>query len=255
MNARDGSNTRRSMAGATHPTTGTGGSMWFTHRKVITVTGIAGITALLSCVAPLRAQTEPANPALPQQAIDRDAALQHGARLRAEAVAHREMANEVAGRRGGSRRERRWNGRVVELCRQYATDAEAAATAYEALAAQASKVEGVNRQMSPGEHAIVSPPSTAEEYKARATEYEQRAAEFRADADRHAAMVPANPINVQTNPGGSLPQRPVVFQSPREQDMRAHCIEIVRRSTDLARDAEEFAKHYALRGQQLAGTK
>ena len=227
--------------------------MWFTHRKVITVVGIVGITALLSSMAPLQAQTEPASLALPQQAIDRDAMMQHGARLRAEAAAHREMANEFAGRRGRSRRERHWNARVVELCRQYATDAEPAASAYEALAAQASRVE--DRQMVPVEHALISPPSTAEEYKVRAAEYEQRAAEFRVDADRHEAMVPASPINVQTNAGGSLPQRPVFFQSSRERDMREHCIEIVRRSINLARDAEEFAKHYALRAQELAGTK
>lgn len=223
--------------------------------KVIRSTVIVFVTMLMSSAGLLLAQTEPASAAAPEQIIDRDAALQHAVHLRAEAAAHREMEKEFAAQRAASRRERRWNARVVELCRLYAADAEAAATAYEALAAQGSVSPVSKEPMNAAEHAIVAPPSTAAEYEARAAEYKLRATEYRADADRHAAMIPINPINVQPYRGSGLPQRPVTFESPRARDMREHCNEIVTRSIDLARDADDFAKHYALRARQLASVK
>lgn len=224
-------------------------------RKVIRFTVTACVATLLYGAGLMFAQTERAPLAAPAQTIDRDAALQHAAHLRAEAAAHRDMAKEFAAQRTASRRERHWNARVVELCRQYATDAETAAAAYEALAAQDSGSPVSKEPMTAAEHAIAAPPSTAAEYEARAAEYTLRAAEYRADADRHAAMIQRDPINVQPYRGSGLPQRPVTFESPRARDMREHCIEIVRQSTGLARDADDFAKHYALRARQLASAR
>jgi hypothetical protein len=224
-------------------------------RNVIRFAVIASVTTLLSGAGLLFAQTEPAHLAAQERAIDRDATLQRAAHLRAEAAAHREMAKEFTAQRAATRRERRWNARVVELCRQYAADAETAAAAYEALATQGSGSPVSKEPMNAAEHAIAAPPSTAAEYEARAAEYTARAAEYRADADRHAAMIRRDPINVQPYRGNALPQRPVMFESPRARDMREHCIEIVRQSTDLARDADDFAKHYALRARQLAPPK
>jgi hypothetical protein len=220
-------------------------------KDVIRLTVITCMTILLSGAGLLRAQTGTASPAATEPTINRDATLQRAAHLREEAAAHREMEKEFTAGRAASWRERRWNARVVELCRQYAADAETAAAAYEMLAAQDSGSLS-KEPMKATEHAIAAPPSTAAEYEARAAEYKLRAAEFRADADRHAAMIPVNPINIQPYRGGGLPQRPVTFESPRGRDFREHCIEIVRRSNDLARDAEDFAKHYALRARQLA---
>lgn len=222
-------------------------------QDVIRFTMIACVTTLLLGVGLLFAQIEPPPPAQ-EQATDRDAALQRASHLRAEAAAHREMAKEFTAHRAASRGERRWNARVIELCRQYAADAETAAAVYEALAAQDSGSPVSKQPMNAAEHSITAPPSTAAEYEARATEYTARAAEYRAEADRHAAMIRRDPINVQPNRGAS-PPRPVIFESPRARDMREHCIEIVRQSTDLARDADDIAKHYALRARQLAPPK
>jgi|GEM_PF-3039092 len=223
-------------------------------KDVIRLTVITCMTMLLSGAGLLRAQTDAASPAAPET-IDRNATLQRAAHLHEEAAAHREMEKEFTAERAASWRERRWNARVIELCRQYAADAETAATAYEVLAAQDSGSPASKEPMKATEHAIAAPPSTAAEYEARAADYKLRAAEFRADADRHAAMIPVNPINVQPYRGGGLPQRPVTFESPRGRDFREHCIEIIRRSADLARDSEDFAKHYALRARQLAAAK
>jgi len=224
-------------------------------KDVIRLTGITCITILLLGEGVLRAQTGAAGFAAPEQTIDRNATAQRASHLREEAAAHREMEKEFRAGRIASWREKRWNARVVELCRQYAADAETAAAAYEVLAAHDSGTLVSKEPMKATEHAIGAPPSTAAEYAARSAEYKFRAAEFRADADRHAAMIPINPINVQPYRGGGLPQRPVTFESSWSRDWREHCIEIVRRSNDLARDAEDFAKHYALRARQLAAVK
>lgn len=187
--------------------------------------------------------------------IHADTALQKAGRLRAEARAHREMENHFRNLRAVSPRDRYWNTSVVRLCREYARDAEAAAAAYEALVVRPASTESTEGDTRPTEQAIEAPPSTAHEYRARSVEYEARAADFRADADRHAAMIDRTPLTPSTQPyrEGLPPQRPVVFESAAIRDMRDHCIEIVRRSNALAREADEIAKHYALRAKQLEG--
>ena len=190
---------------------------------------------------------EPSSPLRPAEA------LQRAAQLRSEALAHREMEREVAAQTGGSRRDRKWRKTMVALCRDYAMAASRAAEEYERAAAPDSVT-------SPGElrpHAML--PVTATEYDARAAEYEAQAEWLRVDADRHLAMLrSARERDRQPYYGaGPRGQRPggVWFQSPKERAQRERCEAAVQQNLDLAREADNMAKHLRLRARQLEGAQ
>ena len=189
----------------------------------------------------------------PVTAIQPEEAFRRAAQLRIEAAAHQEMEREVAAQTGGSRRDRKWRKTMVALCREYAVAASRAAEEYERAAAPDSVT-------SPGElrpHAML--PVTVAEYDARAAEYEAQAEWLRADADRHLAMLrSARERDRQPYYGaGPRGQRPggVWFQSPKERAQRERCEAAVQQNLDLAREADNMAKHLRLRARQLEGAQ
>ena len=212
----------------------------------------------IAVAAPLGAQT--VDPVVTEErTLDRESAMQRASELHAEAAAHEAMSRHFTSTALRSRRERRWNARVVELCREYAADAEKAAAAYEKLAEDLRSDEETARVATGIEPAISAPPVTAGEYRTRAADYEQRAASFRADAETHAAMQAgiAPVLNGQQQDDPSRPEarRVAPFQRPHDRAMREHCEVIIQQSLDLARRAEDMAKHYMLRARQLSASQ
>ncbi len=188
-------------------------------------------------------------------AIQPEDALQRAAQLRIEAIAHREMEREVAAQTGGSRRDRRWRKTMVALCREYAVAASRAAEAYESAAAPDSVT-------SPAElrpHTML--PVTTAEYDLRAAQYEEQAESLRADADRHLAMLRSSREGDLQQPyygnSRSVGQRRSGgwFVTPRERAARGRCEEVVQQNLNLARDADNIAKHFRLRARQLEATR
>lgn len=188
----------------------------------------------------------------PATAIQPDEALRRAAQLRSEAFAHQEMEREVAAQTGGSRRDRKWRKTMMALCRQYAVAASRAAEEYERAAAPDSVA-------SPGDvrtHAML--PVTAAEYDSRAAEYEAHASWLRADADRHLSMLRSSrerdrQPSYGVGPGGQRPGG-VWFQSPKERAQRERCEAAVQQNFELAREADNMAKHFRLRARQLEAT-
>ena len=175
-------------------------------------------------------------------------ASQRASQLRAEADAHREMKEQLAVMKGGSRRERRWRARMIDLCGLYITDALRTAAAYEQMSVELAP-------SNPNAALIdAAPPVTAAEYDERATEYETRSTWLRKEADRHLSMLQSSRSdNVQPRSGGGLNGRVSsgFYESPRERIAREQHQDAVEQNLDLARDAEEIAKHYRLRARQL----
>ena len=186
----------------------------------------------------------------PTAAIRPEEALQRAAQLRREASAHQEMERQLAAQTGGSRRDRRWRKTMIALCHEYTTAATRAAEAYERAAAPESP--------SPAElqpHTTL--PVTVAEYDARASEYEAQAESLRADADRHLSMLRSSRTNSLQEPyydsGRGVGQRRSGgwFETPKERTAREHCEDVVQQNLDLARDADDIAKHSRLRARQL----
>ena len=178
----------------------------------------------------------------------RTEALQRATQLRAEAAAHREMEQRLAAMKGGSRGERRWRRRMIELCDLYITDALRTAASYEETSVESSPFGSVATLIDP------APPVTAAEYDARAKEYESRAEWLRNEADRHLSMLQSSrTYNVQPRSGAGLNGRASsgFYESPRERTAREQHQDVVQQNLDLARDAEDIAKHYRLRARQL----
>lgn len=189
----------------------------------------------------------------PSPAIQPAEASQRAAQLRLEALAHREMEREAAAQTGGTRRDRKWRKTMIALCRDYSAAASRAADAYERAAAPDSVT-------SPGElrpHAML--PVTVAEYDARAGQYEAQAESLRADADRHLSMLhSARERDRQPYYGaGPRGQRPggVWFQSPKERAQRERCEAVVQQNLELAREADNMAKHFRLRARQLEANR
>lgn len=183
-------------------------------------------------------------------------ALQRTAQLRAEAAAHQEMGRQFAATTGSSRRERRWRRTVIALCREYAATAIRTAEAYERAAAPASPLSPVTtRHETLTSHGPGHLPLTSVEYEARAAEYDAQAKSLRADADRHITMLRSSiALQAQQQPystRSSWVRRGVFFEPPREQAARERCQNIVQHSLDLARHADDVAKHYRLRAREL----
>ena len=185
--------------------------------------------------------------------IQPEEALQRAAQLRTEAVAHREMEREVAAQTGGSRRDRKWRKTMVTLCRDYSVAASRAAEAYERAAAADPTTSAA--ELRP--HTML--PVTAAEYDARAAQYEAQAESLRADADRHLSMLhSARERDRQPYYGaGPRGQRPggVWFQSPKERAQRERCEAVVQQNLELAREADNMAKHFRLRARQLEAAR
>ena len=191
----------------------------------------------------------------PPAAIQPEEALQRAAQLRLEASAHQQMEHQLAAQTGGSRRDRRWRKTMIELCHEYTTAATRAAEAYERAAAPESASPA-----KPQPHTTL--PVTAAEYDARASEYEEQAESLRADADRHMSML-------RSSRNDSLEQQPYYdssrgagqrrssgwFEAPKERTAREHCEEVVQQNLDLARDADNIAKHFRLRARQLEAAR
>jgi hypothetical protein len=188
----------------------------------------------------------------PAMAIQPGEALLRAAQLRTEAIAHQDMASEVAAQTGGSRRDRKWRKTMVALCREYAAAANRGAEEYERAAGLDSAPSSA--QLRP--HAML--PVTAAEYDARAADYEAQAAWLRADADTHLSMLRSSRERDRQPYYGPGPrgQRPggVWFQSPRERAQRESCEAAVQQSLELAREADNMAKHFRLRARQLEAT-
>jgi hypothetical protein len=189
-------------------------------------------------------------PAELASAIQPEEALQRAAQLRIEAVAHQEMEQAVAAQKGGSRRDRKWRKTMVALCREYAAAASGASEAYEMAAAPGSVTSPAELRV----HRML--PVTAAEYAARASAYEAQAESLRADADRHLSMMRSSRTDVQEplyGSGRSVGQRRSGgwFQVPQERSVREHCENVVQQNLELARDADNIAKHLQLRARQL----
>jgi hypothetical protein len=185
--------------------------------------------------------------------INPDEARQRAAQLRLEASAHQEMERQLAAQSGGSRRDRRWRKTMVGLCHDYSAAAMRAAEAYERVAA----IESTSSRTELQQH--TSLPVTAAEYDARAAEYEARAESLRADADRHLSMLRSSRERDLQQPyyGGNAGQRRRGgwLESPKERVAREHCEDVVQQNFELARDADDIAKHYRLRARQLEATR
>ena len=188
-------------------------------------------------------------------AIQPEEALQRAAQLRIEAVAHQEMEREVAAQTGCTRRDRRWRKTMIALCREYAVAASRASEAYEMAAASDSMT-------SPAElRAHTMLPVTAAEYAARASDYEAQAESLRADADRHLSMLRSSrtdPLQESNSGSGrSVGQRRGGgwLEGPKERSVREHCENVVQQNLDLARDADNIAKHFRIRARQLEHTR
>ena len=186
--------------------------------------------------------------------INPEEARQRAAQLRVEASAHQEMERQLAAQTGGSRRERRWRKTMIELCRQYTASATRAAEAYDRVAA----AESASSQTEVRQHTAL--PVTAAEYDARAAEYEARAESLRADADRHLSMLRSTRDADLQQPyyggrGAGQRRSGAWFETPKERAAREHCETIVQENLDLARDADNIARHYRLRARQLEATR
>ena len=189
----------------------------------------------------------------PPAAIRPEEALQRAAQLRLEASAHQEMERQLAAQTGGSRRDRRWRKTTIALCHEYTAAATRAAEAYERAAAPESS-------SSPAElrpHTTL--PVTAAEYDARASEYEAQAESLRADADRHLSMLRWTrnaDLQQQYGTGGPGQRRNGTWiETPQQRAAREHCQDIAQQNLDLARDADNIAKHFRLRARQLEATR
>jgi hypothetical protein len=191
----------------------------------------------------------------PSPAIQPVEASQRAAQLRIEALAHREMEREAAAQTGGSRRDRKWRKTMIALCRDYGAAASRAAEAYERAAAPDSVT-------SPGElrpHEML--PVTAAEYDARAAQYEAQGESLRADADRHLSMLRSSREGDLQQPyygsvrtagerrGGGW------FRTPKERAARDRSEAVVQQTLELAREADNMAKHFRLRARQLEATR
>ena len=191
----------------------------------------------------------------PTAAIRPEEALQRAAQLRLEANAHQEMERQLAAQTGGSRRDRRWRKTMIELCHEYTTAATRAAEAYERAAAPESASSST--ELRP--HTTL--PVTAAQYDARASEYEAQAESLRADADRHLSMLRSSRSDYLQQPyygsGRGVGQRRSGgwFETPKERAAREHCEDVVQQNLDLARDADNIAKHFRLRARQLEATR
>lgn len=188
----------------------------------------------------------------PPAAIQPEEALQRAAQLRLEASAHQEMERQLAAQTGGSRRDRRWRKTMTALCHEYRAAATRAAEAYERAAAPESSSSSA--ELRP--HTTL--PVTAAEYDARASEYQAQAESLRADADQHLSMLRSSRTDPLQQPyydnGRGVGQRRGGgwFETPKERAAREHCEDIVQQNLDLAREADNIAKHYRLRARQLA---
>lgn len=189
----------------------------------------------------------------PTPAIQPEEALQRAAQLRFEASAHQEMERQLVAQTGGSRRDRRWRKTMIGLCHEYTAAATRAAEAYERAAAPESSSSSA--ELRP--HTLL--PVTAAEYDARAFEYEAQAESLRADADQHLSMLRSSRADLQepyySSGRGVGQQRGGWFETPRERAAREHCEDVVQQNLDLARDADNMAKHLRLRARQLEGTR
>lgn len=185
--------------------------------------------------------------------IQPEQARQRAAQLRLEADAHQEMERQLAAQTGGSRRDRRWRKTMIGLCGEYSAAATRAAEAYEHVAATESSSSHTELR----QH--ISLPVTATEYEARAAEYEARAESLRGDADRHLSMLRSSrePDLQQPCSGGNAGQRRRSgwFESPKERVAREHCEDVVQQNFELARHADDIAKHYRLQARQLEATR
>ena len=184
----------------------------------------------------------------PTTAATRAQALQRASRLRAEAAVHRDMAQQLGTTKGGSRGERRWRKRMVELCNLYVADALRTAAAYEQMSSDSSPSDPNGTVIDP------ALPVTADEYDERAKEYDARATWLRHEADRHLSMLQsARTYNLQPSTGGGLTGRTssAFYETPRERIAREQHLDTVQQNLDLARDADEIAKHYRFRAQQM----
>ena len=186
----------------------------------------------------------------PPPVIQPDDALRHAAQLHAEAIAHQEMERQLAAQTGGSRRERRWRKTMIALCREYSATADRAAETYERAAAADAASASVEL------HAHATLPVTAAEYDATAAQYEAQAESLRADADRHISMLRwSRNVDLQQQyygTGGPGQRRTSTWiETPRERAAREHCQDIAQQNFELARDADNIAKHYRLRARQL----
>ena len=183
--------------------------------------------------------------------IQPEEARQRAAQLRLEANAHQEMERQLSAQTGGSRRDRRWRKTMVALCREYTASATRAAEAYDRVAETESTVS----QTDVRQH--TSLPVTAAEYDTRAAEYEARAESLRTDADRHLSMLRSSRERDLQQPyygsagGVGQRRRGGWLESPKERVAREHCEDIVQQNFELARDADNIAKHYRLRARQL----
>ncbi|SRR5581483_1625489 len=213
------------------------------------------LIALILAVASASAQIEQT----PAAQIPPWEALQRATQLRAEAGAHEDMARQYAAMSGGSRRDRRWRRTMIELCHEYMEAATRAAEAYERAAAPwTSASTSEEGSETPPLHATV--PVTAAEYDARAFDYEQEAARLRSDADRHLAMLRSSraPYTQQPQYGGvgTPPGRGGTWiETARARSAREHCQDAVENDLELARRADDMAKHYRLRAQQLRAAR
>ena len=191
----------------------------------------------------------------PTPAIQPEEALQRAAQLRLEASEHQEMERQLAAQTGGFRRDRRWRKTMIALCHEYTTAATRAAEAYERAAAP----ESASSSTELGPHTML--PVTAAEYDARAAEYEAQAESLRADADRHLSMLRSSRSDSLQQPyydsGRGVGQRRTGgwFETPKERTAREHCEDVVQQNLDLARDADNIAKHFRLRARQLEATR
>lgn len=187
-------------------------------------------------------------------AIQPEDALRHAAQLRAEASAHQEMERQLAAQTGGSRRERRWRKTMIALCREYSATADRTAQAYERAAA----ADTASASMELRVHATL--PVTAAEYDATAAQYDAQAETLRADADRHLSMLRwsrnADLQQPYYGTGGPGQRRTGTWiETPQQRAAREHCQNIAQMNFELARDADNIAKHYRLRARQLEATR
>lgn len=206
---------------------------------------LATLIALLATLGTSAFAQDEQTPAIPPQD-----ALRHAAQLRAEASAHRKMERQLAARTGGSRGERRWRKTMIALCREYSATAERTAHAYERAAAADTTPS------SPELRAHATLPVTPAEYDATAARYEAQAASLRADADRHLSMLRSSRnADLQQPYYGSRGlgqwRTGTWIETPQQRAAREHCQDIAQMNFELARDADDIAKHYRLRARQL----
>lgn len=164
------------------------------------------------------------------------------AQLRAEAAAHERMAAELESLETRSWRDRRWRRVAIRLCHQYAEQANRAANA---------DTGPMPLSLLDGERL----PVTAAEYEVRASQYAAQARELRTEADRQIALTRDAVADSTQRRGAGLRQRGGFFMSPQERASRERSREIVERTLDLARTADDIARHYRARARQLQATR